>query len=90
MTFKQVEKILNKYHFYGFTVSRGEEKLRYTFHSVPYYAVNIIVDVIKFEKERIVAKVTIGNIEINDEKELIPTLNGIYKIHKKILFGCQK
>jgi hypothetical protein len=49
--------------------------------------VKISVDVIKLDKERIVAKVRIANIDIDDENELIPTLNGLYKIHNKILYG---
>lgn len=89
MTFKEIQNILQKYGFYGFTVKRheGNMKLTYTFHSISYFTVKITVDVIRFEKERIVSKVRIGNIDITDEKELMPTLNGIYKIHNRILYG---
>jgi hypothetical protein len=89
MTFKEIQNILQKYRFYGFTVKRheGNMKLTYTFHSITYFAVKISVDVIKLDKERIVAKVRIANIDIDDENELIPTLNGLYKIHNRILYG---
>lgn len=89
MNFKEIENILHKYRFYGFTVKRheGNMKLTYTFHSVPYFTVNISVDVIRLDKERIVTKVRIANINIDDEKELIPTLNGLHKIHNRILYG---
>ena len=86
MEFKEIKKILEKYKFFGFTVKVSEHALSYTFHSIPYFAVEIIVHVLKLDKDRIVSKVKIGNIEIEDEKELIPTLNDIYKIHKAILF----
>jgi hypothetical protein len=62
-------------------------KLTYTFVSAPYFTVKILVDVLRLDNERIVAKVRIANIDIEDEKELIPTLNGLYKIHNKILYG---
>ena len=88
MTFKEIEKLLDKYTFHGFTGGRtSKHTLRYTYHSISYFTVNIIVDVIKLDKERIVAKVRIANIDIDDENELIPTLNGLYKIHNKILYG---
>ena len=89
MSFKEVEKLLHQNGFYGFTVKRheGNMKLTYTFHSISYYTVNILVDVIRADKERIVSKVRIGNIDIDDEKELIPTLKGVYKIHNRILYG---
>lgn len=90
MTFNEIKNILQRYNFFGFTGRRGEHKLSYTFHSISYYTVIIVVDVIKLDKERIVSKVKIGNIEIDDEKELIPTLNGIGKIHNRILFGKTK
>ena len=92
MSFKEIEKILNKYKFYGFTVSRDSTKTKftYTYHSTPYYAVNIKVFVTKIDKEKLVTKAIIGDVEINDEKDLIPTLNNLYKIHNKILYGCKK
>jgi hypothetical protein len=49
--------------------------------------VKITVDVIRLDKEKIVTKVRIANIDIDDEKELIPTLNGLYKIHNRIIYG---
>ena len=90
MNFEHIKNILQRYNFYGFTVRRGENVMSHTFHSISYYTVTIVVDVIKFNKERIVSKVRIGHIEINDEKELIPTLNGIGKIHHRILYGNKK
>ena len=89
MNFEQITNILEKYKFYGFTVKRheGNMKLTYTFHSVPYYAVNIVVDTIRLNKEKIVAKVKIANIDIDDEKELIPTLNGLHKIQNRLIYG---
>jgi hypothetical protein len=42
---------------------------------------------VRLEKDKIVTKVHIGDLVIEDEKELIPTLKNIYDIHKKILFG---
>lgn len=88
MTFKEIEKLLDKYTFHGFTGGRtSKHTLRYTYHSISYFTVNIIVDVIKLDKEKIVSKVKIGNISIENEKELIPTLNGVGKIHNKILYG---
>jgi len=89
MNFEQIKNILQQYKFYGLTVKRheGNMKLSYTFHSVPYFAVKITVDVIRLDKEKIVTKVRIANIDIDDEKELIPTLNGLYKIHNRIIYG---
>lgn len=88
MDFKEIQKILQEYRFYGLTVKRheGNMKLTYTFHSVPYFTVKILVDVLRLDKDRIVAKVRIANIDINDEKELIPTLNDLHKIHNRILY----
>lgn len=92
MEFKEIEALLNKYKFYGFTVTRDKTKTKfiYTYHSVPYFAVNVIVDTIKLNKEKIVTKVQIGDVTIDDEKNLIPTLDGVYKIHKRILYGGNK
>ena len=92
MTYKQINRILNTYKFFGFTVKRSSDnqRLSYTYHSVPYFAVNVIVDTIRLDKEKIVTKVQIGDITIEDEKKLIPTLDGVYKIHKRILYGGNK
>ena len=89
MSFKEIQNILQQYRFYGFIVKRheGNVKLTYTFHSVPYFTVKILVDVLRADNERLVVKVRIANIDVNDEKELIPTLNGLYKIHNRILYG---
>ena len=89
MTFKEIEKILGDYGFYGLTVHRCSDgnKLSYTFESISYYTVSITVDVLRLNEERLVSKVKVGNVTIDDEKELIPTLNGVYKIHNKILYG---
>jgi hypothetical protein len=89
MTFNEIKNILQEYKFYGLTVKRheGNMKLTYTFHSVPYFTVKILVDVLRLDKDRIVAKVRIANIDINDEKELIPTLNNLHKIHNRMLYG---
>ena len=92
MTFKEIREILEEKGFYGFTVKRGAtpHQLSYTYHSISNYAVNIVVDTIRLEKEKIVARVKIGNITIDDEKELIPTLNGVNKIHNVIIYGNKK
>lgn len=89
MSFKEIQSILQQYRFYGLTVKRheGNMKLTYTFVSASYFTVKILVDVLRLDNERIVAKVRIANIDIEDEKELIPTLNGLYKIHNRILYG---
>ena len=56
MVFAKVQDILREYNFYGIIVHRdGNYKLIYTFHSVPYYAVNITVDVLRVDKDRIVS-----------------------------------
>lgn len=91
MIFPKVKDILMQYNFYGLTVRRdGKYKLIYTFHSVPYYAVNVTVDVLKVDKERIVSSMTIGGIAVNDEKDLIPTLKMLGRIQHNILYGKQK
>ena len=89
MEYRDIVKILEKYKFFGFTVKadKKREKLSYTFHSIPYFAVHIVVDTVRLEKDKIVTKVHIGDLVIEDEKELIPKLKNIYDIHKKILFG---
>ena len=89
MDFKELKKILAKYHFFGFTVKRGNKRLTYTFRSVPYFCVVIVVDVIRvnletFKTTKLVGRITINNKEINDLKELVNTLKqGVYSIHKK-------
>ena len=89
MNFKQIKKILSKYHFFGFTVKRGDRRLTYTFRSVPYFCVAIVVDVIKvnpktFGSKTIVGRVTINDKEINDLKELVKILDkDVYSLHKK-------
>lgn len=88
MTFKEIQEILQNNSFYGHTVHKHKNgyNLSYVFRNISYYTVPIIVDVLKANQEKIVIKVKIANIEINDEKELIPTLNGISKIHHNILY----
>ena len=91
MIFAKVKEILRQYNFYGLTVRRdGDYKLTYTFHSVPYYAVNVTVDVLRVDKERIVSSMTIGGIAVNDEKDLIPTLKTLGRIQHNILYGNKK
>lgn len=92
MTFEQIESILQKHNFYGLTVHKSKDgyRLIYKFHSISYYAVPIVVEVLKIDKEKIVSKVKIGTIEINDEKKVIPALNGIDKIQHQILYGKTK
>ena len=91
MNFQEIQNILQQHGFYGLTIKRheGNMKLTYKFHSISYFTVDINVDVIRLDKDKIVTKVQIANIVIDDEKELIPTLNGIYKIHNRILYGKQ-
>lgn len=89
MSFKELDKLLEKHHFFGFTVKRGDRKLTYTFRSIPYFCVVIVVDVIKvnpetFGSKTIVGRVTINGKEINDLRELVNTLEkDVYSLHKK-------
>ena len=89
MSFKELEKILSKYHFFGFTVKRGDNRLTYTFRSVPYFCMVIVVDVINvnpktFGSKTLVGRVTLNDNEINDLRELVKILDkDIYSLHKK-------
>lgn len=87
MDFKDIDKLLGQYKFFGFTVKRNGSQLRYTYRSVPYYAIVVMVDVLRVNPEtfgckKLVAKVTIGEKTINDPKELLNALRDIYSIQK--------
>lgn len=92
MLYEEIKELLAQRGFFNFTAKRDKNNrhVTYTYHSIVYYAVNIVVDTIKLDKERIVTRVKIANINIDDEKELIPTLNGLYKIHNAIVYGNRK
>lgn len=88
MDYKEIEQLLKKYQFFGFTVKRYGNKLRYTYRSIAYYAVIIDVHVMRVNPEtfgfkKMVLEVTINNNKINDLKELVNALKDIYKVQKE-------
>ena len=90
MKYNDIKSILEHYAYYGHTVIKHKNNkyaLTYRYSSIRTFAVDIIVHVIKFNQEKLVTKVMIGNKEINDEEELTKTLENIYKIHKQTLFN---
>ena len=96
MEFKEIQKILEQYHFFGFTVHRDDKyNLKYTFRSIRYFTVQITVHIIKVNPDKLggqklVNEIRIGQIKIDDAKELITTLNNLNSIHKNILFKNKK
>ena len=85
MDLEEIKEILDKYGYKPhYARISDKDKRMITFLSVSYYLIPIIVTIIKLSsKERIVVKVQLDKIEIDDVKELQPTLNGLYKMHKK-------
>lgn len=88
MNFEQLKQLLKKYQFFGFTASKKDSRLTYTYRSVPFYAVIIKAEIIKVNPEtfgckKIVARVTVNGKEINDLTELVNTLKTIYKVQKE-------
>ena len=89
MNFKDISNILRQKGFYGFTVKRGDHKLTYTFRSITYFCVRIVVEVIRVNPETfgcktMVGRITINEQEINDLKELKNAFkNDIHMLHKK-------
>jgi hypothetical protein len=89
MEFKKIVKILTQYGFYGFTVKReGNGHYIYKFRSIQYFTILISVKVIKidpktFGSKKLVTSILFNEIEINDFKDFITALKGIYQLHKK-------
>lgn len=88
MDFKEIEKLLNKYGFFGFTVGRKNNRLSYTFRSIANYAIVIVVEVIRvnpetFKTTKLVGRITINGKEFEDLKGLKNQLNNIYQLQKK-------
>lgn len=88
MDFKEIEKLLRKYGFFGFTVGRKDKRLSYTFRSISNYAIVITVEVIRvnpetFKTTKLVGRITINDREIEDLRELKKQLDNIYHLQKK-------
>ena len=66
MDFKEIEKLLSKYGFFGFTVGRKDKRLSYTFRSISNYAIVITVEVIRVNPETFKTSKLVGRITIND------------------------
>ena len=87
MNFKDIDRLLKRYKFFGFTVKRYDNKLRYTYRSVAYYAVVIEVTVMRVNLEafgfnKMVLLASINGKKIEDTTELVNALNNIYKTQK--------
>lgn len=88
MDFKEIEKLLRKYGFFGFTVGRKDKRLSYTFRSISNYAIVITVEVIRvnpetFKTTKLVGRITINDREIEDLRGLKKQLDNIYQLQKK-------
>lgn len=88
MDFKEIEKLLRKYGFFGFTVGRKDKRLSYTFRSISNYAIVITVEVIRvnpetFKTSKLVGRITINDREIEDLRGLKKQLDNIYQLQKK-------
>lgn len=88
MDFKEIEKLLSKYGFFGFTVGRKDKRLSYTFRSISNYAIVITVEVIRvnpetFKTTKLVGRITINDREIEDLRGLKKQLDNIYQLQKK-------
>ncbi len=88
MDFKEIEKLLRKYGFFGFTVGRKDKRLSYTFRSISNYAIVITVEVIRvnpetFKTTKLVGRITINDMEIEDLRGLKKQLDNIYHLQKK-------
>lgn len=88
MDFKEIEKLLRKYGFFGFTVGRKDKRLSYTFRSISNYAIVITVEVIRvnpetFKTSKLVGQITINDREIEDLRGLKKQLDNIYQLQKK-------
>jgi hypothetical protein len=88
MDFKEIEKLLSKYGFFGFTVGRKDKRLSYTFRSISNYAIVITVEVIRvnpetFKTTKLVGRITINDREIEDLIGLKKQLDNIYQLQKK-------
>ncbi len=89
MDFKEIEKLLRKYGFFGFTVGRKDKRLSYTFRSISNYAIVITVEVIRvnpetFKTTKLVGRITINDMEIEDLRGLKKQLDNIYHLQKKV------
>ena len=88
MDFKEIEKLLRKYGFFGFTVGRKDKRLSYTFRSISNYAIVITVEVIRvnpetFKTSKLVGRITINDREIEDLIGLKKQLDNVYQLQKK-------
>lgn len=88
MDFKDIERLLKRYKFFGFTVKRYGDKLCYTYRSVAYYAVVIEVHVMRVNPEvfgfkKMVLLASINGKKIEDITQLVNSLNAIYKLQKE-------
>lgn len=85
MYLEELKEIIGKYDYQPHYVDIiNKHRMVQTFLSVKYHAIPIKVTIAKLNaKERIVLQVQIDNIEINDFKDLQPTLNGLHKMNKK-------
>ena len=92
MEFEKIKNILERYYFFGHTAKRDGYKMRYTFWSVPFFAITITVEVVKvnpndINSPKLVTKIYINDFEINDIEALFSKLKCIYQLHKEILHG---
>ena len=89
MEFKEINDILNKYQFFAITAKKPNDYERiYTYTSIAYYAITIMVYTIKTKPntiggDKLITHLTVNSQQVNDEKQLYHTLNNIYTLQKK-------
>ena len=77
-------KLLDENDYFGFKVGRiGKRgtRLRYTFASVKWYTIDIEVEVLKLEGERIVTGIKFDNEEVNGLDNFRRRIGDVSKIH---------
>ena len=85
--YADVVKLLEENDYYGLTVKRiGKHgtRLKYKFASIKWYTIDIEVETLMLEGEKIIVGITFNGEEINGFKAFKDKFNGIRKMHAEM------
>jgi hypothetical protein len=84
INYSTIRKILENNDYYGHTVDRvSKNRLSVTFVSVKWYTVDITVDTLKLNDERIVIQIKIDEEETNGMDDFTKRIEEIGKLHAR-------
>ena len=82
ITYPEIVKILENNDYSGFTASRNGNKYKTTFVSVKWYTIDIAVESLKLNGERIVYGIEFNGEKLEDYEAFTKRLRGISKEHR--------